>query len=295
MTLVRARGAPRLRTFSIGLAGSPDLAHARDVAAHLGTDHREYQLTPDALFATIPDCVKQIESYDITTVRASAPMLALCRRIKADTEAAVILSGEGSDELLCGYLYFHLAPSAEAAAEESARKVRSLHMYDCQRANMATMGASLEARVPFLDLAVLRVAMQRAAPEHKTPRPPSAADAPVGRVEKALLRDAFAESGLLPAEVLWRQKEQFGDGVGHSWIDSLRAHAAKQAVGVDRLALGRAYGREPTCDEQAWYMQLFMDALPGHVGEAGSGSETWVPEWNDDRDPSGRSVRAVYG
>ena len=245
------RSLPPLKSFSIGLEGAPDLEAAREVAARIGTEHHEVHFTVEEGLAAIPEVVRAIETVDTTTVRASTPMLLLARWIRRHTAVKMVMSGEGADELLCGYLYFHLAPDPAAAAEESARKVRSLHMYDCQRANLATMAASIEARVPFLDLSVIRVAMQRARPEDKIPRARQADGAQGRRVEKALLREAFAGSELLPPSVLWRQKEQFGDGVGHSWIDSLRDHARREAASLDREALAACFGRAPTAERSA--------------------------------------------
>src|SRR5213594_1651178 len=204
---------PRLHSFAIGLDGSPDLAAARVVATALGTSHHEFKFTVQEGLDALRDVIWHIESFDTTSVRASTPMYLMARRIRA-TGVKMVLSGEGSDEIFGGYLYFHKAPSARAFHEELVRKLQLLHLYDCLRANKSMAAWGIETRVPFLDTRFLDVAM-RVPARHKMVAP--------GGIEKKILREAFR--GALPDEILWRQKEQFSDGVGYSWIDSLKAHA----------------------------------------------------------------------
>ena len=204
---------PRLHSFAIGLEGSPDLAAAQVAADALGTVHHGFVYTFWEGLDALPEVIRHIETYDVTTIRAATPMYLLARRIKA-MGVKMVLSGEGSDEIFGGYLYFHKAPSAEAFHEETVRKLDALHSYDCLRANKSMMAWGVEARVPFLDLEFIDVAMGMDA-QHKM--------AGAGRIEKAVLREAF--EGALPKEILWRQKEQFSDGVGYGWIDSLKDHA----------------------------------------------------------------------
>src|SRR5690606_12715663 len=212
---------PRLHSFAIGLDGSPDLAAAEVAAKALGTVHHGFTYTVDEGIDALPEVIRHIESYDVTTVRASTPMYLLARRIRA-MGVKMVLSGEGSDEIFGGYLYFHRAPDADAFHEETVRKLDALHQYDCLRANKSMMAWGVEARVPFLDLEFLDVAMGMDA-EAKMVAPRPGGRAPI---EKAVLREAF--EGVLPEAILWRQKEQFSDGVGYGWIDALKEHAAAQ-------------------------------------------------------------------
>jgi len=198
---------PRLHSFSIGLSNSPDLAAARKVASFLNTVHHEFVYTVQQGFDALSDVIYHIETYDVTTIRASTPMYLLSRRIKA-MGVKMVLSGEGADEVFGGYLYFHKAPDAVAFHEETVRKIQGLHQYDCLRANKATAAWGVEARVPFLDIDFLQVAMM-IDPSEKLIRD--------GKMEKHILRKAFdtPENPYLPNDVLWRQKEQFSDGVGY--------------------------------------------------------------------------------
>jgi asparagine synthase (glutamine-hydrolysing) len=202
---------PQLHSFAVGLIGSPDLAAARKVAAHIGTVHHEINFTVQEGLDAIRDVIFHLETYDVTTIRASTPMYLLARFIKS-MGVKMVLSGEGADELFGGYLYFHKAPNGEAFHEETVRKLSKLHMYDCLRANKSLAAWGVEGRVPFLDKEFIDVAM-RINPDDKLIRN--------GRIEKWVVRKAFED--YLPAEVAWRQKEQFSDGVGYSWIDSLKA------------------------------------------------------------------------
>lgn len=215
---------PRLHSFAIGLEGSPDLAAARKAADYLGTHHHEYTFTVQEGIDAVPEVIYHLETYDVTTVRASTPMYLLSRKIKA-MGVKMVLSGEGSDEIFGGYLYFHAAPDAKAFHQETVKRVENLHTADCLRANKSTMAWGLEARVPFLDKEFLGVSMGLR-PEDKTfSKSEQTVDAEGRtRAEKYILRKAFdcqASDGrpYLPDEILWRQKEQFSDGVGYSWID----------------------------------------------------------------------------
>ena len=277
----------RLKSFSIGLEGSPDLAAARLVAAHIGTEHHEVHFTVEQGLAALERVVKHIETVDTTSIRASTPMLLLAEYIRDNTNVKMVLSGEGADEIFCGYLYFHNAPSPEEAARESARKVLSLHQFDCQRANHSMMAAGIECRVPFLDVGVVKYGMT-VRPEDKVPRGDP-------KIEKHLIREAYAGSGLLPDQVLWRQKEQFSDGVGYLWLDGLKAHTAAEAGRhQDNEKLAAAFGRAPTCPEQTYHMRLFSRLYPGQTARVGQEMDTWCPEWNSSADPSGRAIQNVH-
>merc|ERR1711963_297665 len=208
-----------LKSFCIGLKGSPDIAAAEKVAKHIGTKHYSFIFTVQQGLDALSDVIYHLETYDVTTVRASTPMFLLARRIKA-TGCKMVLSGEGADEVFAGYLYFHKAPDADELHKETVNKVKKLHMYDCLRANKSMMGWGVEARVPFLDREFLEYAMSLN-PEVKM--------CPGDKIEKNCLRSAFdtKDNPYLPDEILWRQKEQFSDGVGYSWIDALKATAEK--------------------------------------------------------------------
>ena len=255
---------PPLKSFAVGLEGAPDLEAARRVAAHIGTDHHEVVFALEEALAAVPDAIFAVESDDVTTVRASTPMVLLARAVRR-AGVKMVLSGEGADESLCGYLYWHNAPTEEAALDESRKRVLALGDYDCLRANMSMMSAGVEARVPFLDCGVLAVAMTCGAT--KLPRRSDAPGAPSRAIEKALLREACHD--LLPPALLWRTKEQFGDGVGHRWIDALRAEAARRGT-----------------TEAAWYAEELGKRLPG------ISIEPWQPKWIDSKDPSGRVAPA---
>ncbi|HEX7348452.1 MAG TPA: asparagine synthase B [Rhodanobacteraceae bacterium] len=285
---------PRLHSFAIGLTGSPDLAAAQLAADALGTVHHGFVYTFDEGLDAVPDVIRHIESYDVTTVRASTPMYLLARRIKA-LGVKMVLSGEGSDEIFGGYLYFHKAPSAEAFHAETVRKLDALHSYDCLRANKAMLAWGVEPRVPFLDLEFIDVAMGFDAAHKMAGR---------GRIEKAVLREAF--QGALPDAILWRQKEQFSDGVGYGWIDGLKAHADSI---VSDSALASAATRfplnPPATKEAYWYRSLFerfypsaacAATVPGGKSIACSSPAAlaWDPAFAAAADPSGRAVRGVH-
>ncbi|KAH9063377.1 asparagine synthase [Lactarius vividus] len=287
---------PRLHSFSIGLEHSPDLFAARKAAHYLGTVHHEYVFTVQEGLDAIPDVIYHLETYDVTTVRASTPMYLLSRKIKA-MGVKMVLSGEGSDEIFGGYLYFHAAPDARSLHQECVRRVKNLHTADCLRANKSTMAWGLEARVPFLDKAFLEVAMN-VRPEDKMFTKGSSQELDEdghAKMEKYILRKAFdvAPDGkpYLPRSILWRQKEQFSDGVGYSWIDGLKAHA-ENAI-TDQLYEKR-FERWPVdtpSTKEAYYMRDIFDGL--FMSDAAAKTAVrWIPrgDWGCAADPSGRSV-----
>ncbi|MGB8715738.1 MAG: asparagine synthase B [Rhodanobacteraceae bacterium] len=285
---------PRLHSFAIGLEGSPDLAAAERAAQAIGTVHHGFVYSVQDGVDVIPEVIRHVETCDVTTIRASTPMYLLARRIKA-MGVKMVLSGEGSDEIFGGYLYFHKAPDARSFHEETVRKLDALHSYDCLRANKSMMAWGVEARVPFLDLEFVDLAMGMDA-AHKMAGPE--------RIEKAVLREAFA--GVLPDEILWRQKEQFSDGVGYGWIDSLKAHA--EAAVSDRelaSAASRFVHNPPQSKEALWYRRLFEEYFPGTACAAtvpgGKSIACSTPEalaWDASfaaaADPSGRAVAGVH-
>ncbi|RAO76078.1 asparagine synthase B [Dyella jiangningensis] len=285
---------PRLHSFAIGLEGSPDLAAAQVAADALGTVHHSFVYTFWEGLDALPEVIRHIETYDVTTIRASTPMYLLARRIKA-MGVKMVLSGEGSDEIFGGYLYFHKAPSAEAFHEETVRKLDALHSYDCLRANKSMMAWGVEARVPFLDLEFLDVAMGMDA-RHKM--------AGQGRIEKAVLREAF--QGALPDEILWRQKEQFSDGVGYGWIDGLKAHAEQAVSDREFAAAATRYPHNTPATKEAYlYRRIFEKFYPGQAcAETVPGGKSiacsspaalaWDPTFAAAADPSGRAVRGVH-
>src|SRR5690606_21596387 len=286
---------PRLHTFSIGLEGSPDLAAAREVAQHIDSVHHEFHFTVEEGIDALEDVVYHLETYDVTTIRAAVPMYLMARRIRA-MGVKMVLSGEGADEIFGGYLYFHRAPDARSLHEETVRKLDRLHMYDCLRANKAMAAWGVEARVPFLDREFLDVAMSI---------PPALKLSREGRMEKHVLREAFAPD--LPPGIVWRQKEQFSDGVGYGWIDSLRALAARE-VSADAMANARFTfpHNTPATPEAYFYRTLFARhfphddcarCVPGGSSVACSTPEAlaWDPSLSAVIDPSGRAVRGVHG
>lgn len=286
--LVRRRDpAAKLMSFAIGVDNdSPDLRAAREVAAFIGTDHHEIALDVEQGVAALRDIIWHVESYDVPTVRASIPMYFLSRYIR-ERGVKVVLSGEGSDEIFGGYLYFYFADDPESFQRETVERVRNLHLSDVLRADKSTMAHGLEARVPFLDLAFLDLAMS-IDPVLKRPLAPD--NGRVGRMEKALLRTAFADPAdpLLPVSVLWRQKEQFSDGVGYGWVDRLKAHA-ESAVSDDELAeaADRFPYETPTSKEGYLYRAIFSTIFPGE--HAARCVTRWVPRWQADADSSGRA------
>ncbi len=299
---------PRLHSFAVGLKGAPDLAKARLVAEHIGTVHHEINYTIQEGLDAIRDVIYYIETYDVTTVRASTPMYLLARVIKS-MGIKMVLSGEGADEIFGGYLYFHKAPDAKAFHEETVRKLSKLHLYDCLRANKSLSAWGVEGRVPFLDKEFLDVAM-RTNPSAKMCRPsrflPLRKGEPEGveTMEKRIVREAFAD--LLPTEVVWRQKEQFSDGVGYSWIDTLKQMTA-DAVSDEQMAQAaeRFPINPPKNKEEYYYRSIFAEHFPSDSAARSVPSEASVAcstaialEWDEAfknmNDPSGRAVRDVH-
>jgi asparagine synthase (glutamine-hydrolysing) len=295
---------PRLHSFSIGLENSPDLLAARKAAAFLGTVHHEYVFTVQEGLDAIPEVIHHLETYDVTTVRASTPMYLLSRKIKA-MGVKMVLSGEGSDEILGGYLYFHAAPDSASFHQECVRRVKNLHTADCLRANKSTMAWGLEARVPFLDKAFLEVAMN-VGPQAKMFNKGAEQEVDEDgrpKMEKYILRKAFdcAPDGkpYLPSSILWRQKEQFSDGVGYSWIDGIKGHAAKVVSDEDFAEREERWSFDVPDTKEAYLIRrTFDDMFPSET--AAKTAVRWIPrgDWGCSADPSGRSVKihnAAYG
>ena len=285
---------PQLHSFAIGLEGSPDLAAARKVAKHLDTVHHEIKFTIQEGIDAIRDVIYHLETYDITTVRASTPMYLMARAIKA-MGIKMVLSGEGSDEIFGGYLYFHKAPNAEEFHKETVRKLDKLHMYDCLRANKSLASWGIEGRVPFLDKEFMDVAM-RINPKDKMINGE--------RMEKWVLRKAFEE--MLPESVAWRQKEQFSDGVGYRWIDTLKELVNEQ-VSDEQMANAqyRFPLQTPTSKEEFYYRSIFEEHFPSDTAALSVPSVPSVAcsspialEWDESfknmNDPSGRAVANVH-
>ncbi|KAL7424662.1 asparagine synthetase [Cryptotrichosporon argae] len=287
---------PQLHSFAIGLPGAPDLVAARKAADFLGTVHHEYTFTVQEGLDAIEEVIYHLETYDVTTVRASTPMYLLSRKIKA-MGVKMVLSGEGSDEIFGGYLYFHAAPNAVDFHHECVKRVKNLHTADCLRANKSTMAWGLEARVPFLDKQFLEVAMGIDAKEKMFSKGGAQQVDADGRprMEKYILRKAFdcAPDGkaYLPDSILWRQKEQFSDGVGYSWIDGMKDHAASTVTDEQFAARAERWPTDtPDTKEAYWIRQLFEGHFPS-AAAAGT-AVRWVPkqEWGVSSDPSGRAV-----
>jgi asparagine synthase (glutamine-hydrolysing) len=261
-----------LKSFSIGLEGSPDLAAAQKVADSIGTEHYGFTFTVQEGIDAVSDVIYHLETYDITTIRAGTPMFLLARKIKA-MGVKMVMSGEGADETLAGYLYFHKAPNGTELHEELVRKVGDLHRFDCLRANKATMAHGLEARVPFLDTHMLD-AIMFTMPDYKMIHK----GAKTQHIEKWILRAAFDEpdAPYLPHEVLWRQKEQFSDGVGYSWIDGIKSHASKVISDADmETAPVRFSYNTPATKEGCYYRTIFHSHFPNN--NYGNGIEETVP------------------
>lgn len=288
---------PRLHSFSVGLEGAPDLIAARKVADMIGTVHHEVHFTIQEGIDAIRDVIYYLETYDTTTIRAATPMYLMSRKIKA-MGIKMVLSGEGADEIFGGYLYFHKAPNAKELHEETVRKLDRLHMFDCARANKSTSAWGVEARVPFLDKEFIDVAMRL------NPQDKMCID---GKMEKWILRKAFDNGEYLPAEVLWRQKEQFGDGVGYSWIDSIKDFV-EQEVSDQQLATSefRFPINTPDTKEGYFYRSIFesyfpqesaANCVPGGKSIACSTVEAleWDESFKNMADPSGRSMIGVHG
>ena len=285
---------PRLHSFAVGLKGAPDLNKARLVAEHIGTVHHEINYTIQEGLDAIHDVIYFIETYDVTTVRASTPMYLLARVIKS-MGIKMVLSGEGADEIFGGYLYFHKAPGARDFHEETVRKLSKLHMYDCLRANKSLSAWGVEGRVPFLDKEFLDVAMRTN---------PQAKMCPGQTMEKRILREAFSD--MLPEEIAWRQKEQFSDGVGYSWIDTLK-RITSEAVSDEQMAHAaeRFPINPPLNKEEYYYRSIFAEHFTSDSAarsvpqEASVACSTAIArEWDEAfkklNDPSGRAVSGVH-
>ena len=285
---------PQLHSFSVGLKDAPDLKAARIVADHIGTIHHEINFTVQEGIDAIRDVIYHLETYDITTIRASTPMYLIARAIKS-LGIKMVLSGEGADELFGGYLYFHKAPNAKEFHEETVRKLDKLHQYDCLRANKSLAAWGIEGRVPFLDKEFIDVAMN-INPEDKMIKN--------GRIEKWVLREAFKD--YLPESVLWRQKEQFSDGVGYSWIDSLKDLVSKEVSDNDLENASKTFSiNTPRNKEEYYYRSIFRDHFSS---DAAASSVPSVPsvacstpqalEWDEAfknmNDPSGRSISNIH-
>jgi asparagine synthase (glutamine-hydrolysing) len=285
---------PQLHSFAVGLEGSPDLAAARSVATHIGSVHHEIHFTIQEGLDAIRDVIYHLETYDVTTIRASTPMYLMARVIKS-MGVKMVLSGEGADEIFGGYLYFHKAPDARAFHEETIRKLSKLHLYDCLRANKSLAAWGVEGRVPFLDKEFMDVAMTLN-PEDKMARD--------GKMEKWILRKAFED--YLPESIAWRQKEQFSDGVGYGWIDKLK-EIANQIVSDEQLANARYRFpiHPPMSKEEYHYRSIFSEHFPSDSAAACVPSVpsvacstpealAWDESFRNLNDPSGRSVKSVH-
>ncbi len=285
---------PQLHSFSVGLQGSPDLKAAKVVSDHIGTIHHEIIFTIQEGIDALRDVIYHLETYDITTVRASTPMYLMARAIKS-LGIKMVLSGEGADELFGGYLYFHKAPSAEEFHNETVRKLNKLHQYDCLRANKALAAWGIEGRVPFLDKEFIEVAMN-INPKDKMINK--------DRIEKWVIRKAFEE--YLPDEVLWRQKEQFSDGVGYSWIDSLKDLVSKEITDEQMESASKKYPINPPQNkEEYYYRRIFEEHFPSDAAAksvpsvpsvACSSPEAlkWDESFQNQNDPSGRAISNVH-
>lgn len=297
---------PRLHSFAIGLDGSPDLEAARKAADFIGTVHHEIHFTIQEALDALPDVIYHLETYDITTVRASTPMFLMARAIKA-MGIKMVLSGEGADEIFGGYLYFHKAPNAKEFHEETVRKLGKLHLYDCLRANKSLAAWGVEGRVPFLDKEFLDVAM-RLNPADKMCQgrilPPTMGDHGDSHIEKWILREAFHD--ILPPSVAWRQKEQFSDGVGYSWIDTLKEMTAREVTDAQFAQAAKRFPlNTPATKEEYYYRSIFAEFFPSESAAACVPHEASVAcstakalEWDEAfkhmNEPSGRAVTDVH-
>ena len=290
---------PQLHSFAVGLEGSPDLVAAKKAADYIGTVHHEVHFTIQEALDALPDVIYHIETYDITTVRASTPMYLLARVIKS-MGIKMVLSGEGSDELFGGYLYFHKAPNTKEFHEELVRKMSKLHLYDCLRANKSLMAWGVEGRVPFLDKDFIDIAM------NLNPRDKMNIKLSDGRqrMEKWILRKAFED--LLPQDICWRQKEQFSDGVGYNWIDTLKKITEEK---VSDAEFARRENRfpvnPPKTKEEYYYREIYSRLFPSDSAarcvphEAGVACSTakaleWDAAWKNADEPSGRAIAGVH-
>ena len=290
---------PQLHSFAVGLEGSPDLVAAKKAADYIGTVHHEVHFTIQEALDALPDVIYHIETYDITTVRASTPMYLLARVIKS-MGIKMVLSGEGSDELFGGYLYFHKAPNAKEFHEELVRKMSKLHLYDCLRANKSLMAWGVEGRVPFLDKDFIDIAMNINPSDKMNIKLSDGKQ----RMEKWILRKAFED--LLPQDICWRQKEQFSDGVGYNWIDTLKKITEEK---VSDAEFARRENRfpvnPPKTKEEYYYREIYSRLFPSDSAarcvphEAGVACSTakaleWDAAWKNADEPSGRAIAGVH-
>lgn len=285
---------PQLHSFAIGLKGAPDLAKAREVAQYIDSVHHEINYTIQEGLDAVRDVIYFIETYDVTTVRASTPMYLLGRVIKS-MGIKMVLSGEGADEVFGGYLYFHKAPDAEAFHGETVRKLNKLYMYDCLRANKSLSAWGVEGRVPFLDKEFLDVAMRLN---------PKAKMCPGKEIEKKIVREAFAD--MLPESVAWRQKEQFSDGVGYNWIDTLKAITAAAVSDEEMAHASERFPINPPMNKEEYYYRSIFEehfpsasaakSVPSVPSVACSSAEAlaWDAIFRNQNDPSGRAVKGVH-
>jgi asparagine synthase (glutamine-hydrolysing) len=290
---------PQLHSFAVGLEGSPDLVAAKKAADFIGTVHHEVHFTIQEALDALKDVIYHIETYDITTVRASTPMYLLARVIKS-MGIKMVLSGEGSDELFGGYLYFHKAPDAKEFHEELVRKMSKLHLYDCLRANKSLSAWGVEGRVPFLDKDFIDVAMRLNPKDKMNIRLPDGTQ----RMEKWILRKAF--ENILPPEICWRQKEQFSDGVGYSWIDTLKEMTAQKVSDAEFAQRAKRFPvNTPVTKEEYYYREIYSELFPSESAaltvphEAGVACSTakaleWDAAWKNMDEPSGRAIAGVH-
>ena len=285
---------PQLHSFAVGLKGAPDLSKAAEVARHIGTVHHEINYTIEEGIDALRDVIYYIETYDVTTVRASTPMYLLARVIKS-MGIKMVLSGEGADEVFGGYLYFHKAPDARAFHEETVRKLGKLHLYDCLRANKSLSAWGVEGRVPFLDKEFLDVAMRLN---------PASKMCPGSTIEKKIVREAFSD--MLPESVAWRQKEQFSDAVGYSWIDTLKAMTAAAVSDEDMAHAAERFPINPPRNKEEYYYRSIFEehfpsksaamCVPSVPSVACSTAEAlaWDKAFQNMNEPSGRAVKGVH-
>lgn len=291
---------PQLHSFAVGLKDSPDLKAARSMADFLGTVHHEIHFTLEEGLDALRDVIYHLETYDVTTVRASTPMYLLARYIKS-MGIKMVLSGEGSDELFGGYLYFHKAPNAEAFHEETVRKLGKLHLYDCLRANKSLAAWGVEGRVPFLDKEFMDIAMTQNPADKMVQK---SSEDPHRHMEKWLLRKAFED--ILPPQIVWRQKEQFSDGVGYGWIDQLKAITAEKVSDEEMASAKFRFPlHTPMSKEEYYYRSIFSEHFPSDTAAmcvpsvpsvACSTPEAlaWDASFQNMNDPSGRAVKGIH-
>lgn len=298
----RSTSFPKLHSFTIGLDGSPDIQAAQKVADYLGTIHHAYTYTLQEGSDSVRDVIRSLETYDVTTIRASTPMYLMSRKIKA-MGIKMVLSGEGADEVFGGYLYFHKCPNSKEFMDETIDKLSRLHSYDCLRCNKAMSAWGVEPRVPFLDLDFLQVAMNLDPTEKMIRKGPNVSKEDT-RIEKWVVRKAFdtPDDPYLPDEILWRQKEQFSDGVGYGWVDHLKDIAEEEIT--DQMfasAANRFPHNTPSTKEGYRYRMIFEEFFPGEAAEqtvpggksiacSTERAMSWDKSFSLRADPSGRAA-----